>query len=87
MLLCGNYLILPLIISHKAFLKRIYETLSKKMTKQPDKQLVPREVSALYTYRLLENMQGKYPEIDLPGLIDQVVEITPGYVENLKTGQ
>ncbi len=48
---------------------------------------MPKEVSALNTYWLLQYLHERYSTLDLQGLIDQISRMFPCYVENLQTGQ
>ena len=48
---------------------------------------MPKEVSALNTYWLIQYLQENYGDLDLQQLIDTIAQMFPCYVENLQNGK
>ena len=57
------------------------------MLTQRNTEVMPKEVSALNTYWLIHYLQENHPDLDLDNAIEQISQMFPCYVENLKSGQ
>lgn len=57
------------------------------MGNSKERKVMPKEVSALNTYWLLQYLDERHPSLDLQSVIEQISQMFPCYVENLQTGK
>ncbi|MBU1454283.1 MAG: response regulator [Proteobacteria bacterium] len=57
------------------------------MGNSEERKVMPKEVSALNTYWLIQYLDERHPNFELQSVIEQISQMFPCYVENLQTGQ
>ena len=52
-----------------------------------DRKSMPKQISALNTFWLVQYLRENYPEITAENILSEIPSKRPYYVENLKTGK